>query len=62
MMDVGQRPGVEVVDANHAMAASEQFIAEMRPEKAAATSHKAGGHWGRRIAVTADAAQARAAL
>src|SRR4051794_10616801 len=50
MLDVGQRPGVEIVDTDHPVTLRQQRIAQMRPQKAAATGHKAGGHTQGRIA------------
>jgi hypothetical protein len=57
MLDVGQRPRVEVIDTDHAMTARQQRIAQMRAEKAAATSHKAGGHGDGRIAARLSASR-----
>ena len=57
--DVGERPGLEVVDADHAVTAREQLIAQMRSEEARATRDEAGGHGGGRIA---ERYRARAAL
>jgi hypothetical protein len=42
--DVAQRPGLEVVHADHAVASREQLVAEMRTEKSGAAGYKAGGH------------------
>src|SRR3954449_8553899 len=44
VLDVGERAGVEVVDADHAMPASEQGFTQVRAEKAAATGHERGRH------------------
>ena len=42
--DVGQRPGFEVVDADHAIAAAQQLVAQVRPQKAGAAGDQTGGH------------------
>ena len=42
--DVGQRAGLEVVDADHAVAAAQQLVAEVRAEKAGAAGDQTGGH------------------
>ena len=44
VLDVGQRPGLEVVDADHAIAPLEQVIAKVRAEEARTAGDKAGGH------------------
>ena len=44
VLDVGQRAGLEVVDADHAMAAPQQLLAEVRAEEAGAAGDEAGGH------------------
>ena len=49
VFDVGEGPRLEVVDADHPMAASEQLIAEMRSEEPRTTRYEAGGHVGGRI-------------
>ena len=42
VLDVGERASFEVVDADDAIAALEQLIAEMRAQKAGATGDEAG--------------------
>ena len=42
VLDVGQRPGLEVVDADHAVAAREQLVAQVRAEEAGAAGDQAG--------------------
>src|SRR3954447_29900 len=44
VLDVRERPGLEVVDTDHAVAAGEERIAQMGAEKAAATGYQTGGH------------------
>ena len=44
VLDVLKRPGVEVVDADHPIARSEQMIAEMGAEKPAPPVTSARGH------------------
>ena len=47
VLDVAQRPRLEVVDADDAVAAAQELVAQVRPQEARATGHEAGGH-GRR--------------
>ena len=44
VLDVGQRAGLEVVHADHAVAAREQLVAQMRSEETGAAGDQAGGH------------------
>src|SRR4051794_2615465 len=44
VLDVGQRTGLDVVDADHAMSAAQELVAQMRPQEPRATGHEAGGH------------------
>jgi len=44
VLDVGQRPGLEVVDADDPMAAAQELVAQMRAQEAGATGDKTGGH------------------
>src|SRR6202020_495759 len=44
VLDVRQRSGLEVVDADHAVPAGEQLVAEMRAEEPGAAGDQAGGH------------------
>src|SRR5581483_10747374 len=44
VLDVVERPRLEVVHADHAMAAAQQFIAHVRPEEAGAAGDKTGWH------------------
>ena len=47
VLDVRQRAGLEVVDADHAVPAREQLVAQMRAEEAGAAGDQTGGHCGR---------------
>ena len=53
VLDVGEGARLEVVHADHAVTATEQFVAQVRPEESRATSDEAGGHSGVRIAAGA---------
>src|SRR5204863_7012243 len=44
VLDVLERSRVEVVDADHAVSALQEEVAEMRAEEARATGHEAGRH------------------
>jgi hypothetical protein len=44
MRDVGEGTRLEVVDADHAVTASQQLVTEMRAEEPSATRHEASGH------------------
>ena len=44
VLDVRERPGLQVVDADHAMTPTQQLVAQMRPEEAGAAGHKTCGH------------------
>ena len=44
VLDVAQRTGLEVVDADDVVAAAQQLVAQMRPQEPRATGDKAGGH------------------
>ena len=44
VLDVRERAGLEVVDADHAVPAAQQLVAEMGPQEAGAAGHEAGGH------------------
>ena len=48
VLDVRQRAGLEVVDADHAVAAAQQLVAQVRAEEPGAAGDQAGGH-GREI-------------
>jgi hypothetical protein len=49
VLDVLQRAGVEVVDADHPKAVREEAVAEMRAEEPRASRDQAGAHRGARI-------------
>jgi hypothetical protein len=49
VLDVGERPGLHVVDADDAVTAPQQLIAQVRSEEPRTTRDEAGGHVGRRI-------------
>jgi RecJ-like exonuclease len=57
VVDVGEGPGLEVVDADHAMTASQQLVAQMRPEESRTTRDEAGGHCARRISAATGRGQ-----
>ena len=44
VLDVLERPGVQVVDADHAVAAGKQEVAQMRTKEAGAAGHKRSRH------------------
>src|ERR671921_2290769 len=44
VLDVVQRPRLEVVDADDAVATAQELVAQMRPQEPGATGHEAGGH------------------
>src|ERR1044072_6702103 len=44
VLDVLQRARLEVVDADDAMPAAQELVAQMRSQEPRATGHKAGGH------------------
>ena len=44
VLDVRQRAGLEVVDADHPVLAPEQLVAQMRAEEAGATGDEARSH------------------
>jgi hypothetical protein len=47
VLDVRQRARLEVVDADNAVPAREQLVAEVRSQKPGAAGDQAGGHWRR---------------
>ena len=61
VLDVLQRARLEVVDADDAVPAAQQLVAQMRAEEAGATGDKAGGHAAEATA-GAPRGRARAAL
>jgi len=44
VLDVHQRPGFEVVDADDPVAAAQELVAHVRPQEPGATGDKTGGH------------------
>ena len=46
VLDVEEGAGLDVVDADHPMSASEELIAEVRAQKTGPTRNQAGGHGG----------------
>jgi len=46
MLDVLQRTGIEVVDADHAEIARDQMVAEVRAEESRASGDNGGRHLG----------------
>src|SRR5262245_59204305 len=44
VLDVLERPRIEVVDAEHPVARGQQMVAEMRADEARAAGHESGGH------------------
>jgi hypothetical protein len=44
VLDVGQRAGLEVVDADHAVPARQQLVAQMRAEESCASGYQTGRH------------------
>ena len=44
VLDVLERSRVQVVDADHAVAALEQVVAEVRAEEAGSAGHDSSGH------------------
>ena len=45
VLDVPQRSGLEVVDADHPVPTAQQLVAQMGPQEACATGDETGGHW-----------------
>ena len=46
VLDVGERAGLEVVDADHAVPAAEELVAEVRAQETGPARDQAGGHGG----------------
>jgi hypothetical protein len=49
VLDVRERPGLEVVHADHTVTAAQQLVAQMRPQEARAPGDKARRHEAARI-------------
>jgi hypothetical protein len=46
VLDVLQRAGLEVVDADHTVPASEELVAQVRAQETGPSRNQAGGHGG----------------